>query len=61
VLPDDAFPSLLGRLHTRIADGSLMIPAIASEDLSQVVALIEQYIRAMIEVLERNMAQSVCR
>ena len=38
-----------------------MIPDIASEDLSQVVALIEQYIRAMIEVLERNMAQSVCR
>jgi hypothetical protein len=61
VLPDDALPSLLGRLHTRIADGLPMIPAIASEDLAQVVAFIEQYIRAMLEVLERNMAHSVCR
>ena len=48
-------------LHTRIADGPPMRPDIASEDLSQVVALIEQYIRAMIQVLERNMAQSDCR
>jgi hypothetical protein len=61
VLPDDALPSLLGRLYTRIVDGPPMIADVASEDLSQVVALIEQYIRAMIEVLERNMAQSVCR
>jgi len=38
-----------------------MIPDIESEELSQVVALIEQYIRAMIQVLERNMAQSDCR
>ena len=41
VLPHDALTSLLGLLHTRIADGSPMRPAIASEDLSQVVALIE--------------------
>jgi hypothetical protein len=61
VLPHDTLASLLGMLHTRIADGPPMIPDIASEELSQVVALIEQYIRAMIQVLERNMAQSVCR
>jgi len=61
VLPDDAFTSLLRRLHTRIVDGPPMTADVASEDLSQVVALIEQYIRAMIQVLERNMAQSVCR
>jgi len=61
VLPHDALASLLGMLHTRIADGPPMRPDIESEDLSQVVALIEQYIRAMIQMLERNMAQSVCR
>jgi len=38
-----------------------MIPDLAAEDLAQVVALIEQYIRAMLQMLERNMAQSVCR
>jgi len=61
VLPHDALASLLGMLHTRIADSPPMIPDIESEELSQVVALIEQYIRAMIQMLERNMAQSVCR
>jgi hypothetical protein len=61
VLPDDALASLLGMLHTRITDGPPMIPDIESENLSQAVALIEQYIRTMIQVLERNMAQSVCR
>ena len=61
VLPPDTLASLLGMLHTRIADGPPMRPDIASEDLSQVVALIEQYIRAMIQVLELNMVQSVCR
>ena len=61
VIPPDACTSLLGMLHSRIADGLPMIPDIVSEDLSQVVALIEQYIRAMIQVLERNMAQSVCQ
>ena len=61
VLPPDARASPLGRLHARIADGPRMLPDMESEDLSQVMALIEQYIRAMIQVLERNMAQSVCR
>jgi hypothetical protein len=48
-------------LHTRIADGPPMMPDSASEDLSQVMALIEQYIRAMLQGLEHNIAQSVCR
>ena len=61
VLSHDALASLLGMLHTRIADGPCMLPDSESEDLSEVMALIEQYIRAMIQVLERNMAQSVCR
>ena len=61
VLPHDTLASLLGTLHTRIADGPPMIPDLAAEDLAQVVALIEQYIRAMLQMLERNMAQSVCR
>ena len=61
VLPPDARASLLGMLHARIADGSRMLPDMESEDLSQVMALIEQYIRAMLQVLERNMAQSICR
>jgi hypothetical protein len=61
VLPPDARASLLGMLHTRITDGPRMLPDMESEDLSQVMALIEQYIRAMLQVLEHNIAQSVCR
>ena len=61
VIPPDARVSLLGMLHARIADGPRMLPDMESEDLSQVMALIEQYIRAMLQVLERNMAQSICR
>jgi hypothetical protein len=61
VLPDDVLASLLGRLRTRIADGPPMMPDSASEDLAQVTALIEQCIRAMLQVLEHNIAHSVCR
>src|SRR5262249_11680238 len=45
VIPPDARAPLLGMLHARIADDPRILPDMDSEDLSQVMALIEQYIR----------------